>query len=46
MHAEAAMKELKNSPSISSVNMDQYDALYISGKSQYSRNGFIASHAQ
>lgn len=34
MRAEAAMKELKNSPSVSSVNMDEYDALYIPGKSQ------------
>ncbi|KAK9918158.1 hypothetical protein WJX75_001791 [Coccomyxa subellipsoidea] len=34
LNSEAAMKELKNSPSVSSVNMAEYDALYIPGKSQ------------
>ncbi|EIE21884.1 class I glutamine amidotransferase-like protein [Coccomyxa subellipsoidea C-169] len=31
LDSEAAMKELKNSPSVKSVNMDEYDALYIPG---------------
>ncbi len=33
------MKELKSSPSVKSVNMDEYDALYIPGKREVLTTG-------